>query len=87
MKPSKRSDFPPVRTVHTSVRVSQVDLIEDIEDIGPKTKIGALGQGNGLGDRNVALEEAGPSEGITAHASDLSCAGTLPGTDRLSQNR
>jgi hypothetical protein len=76
----------PDRAVHTGIRVPQVDPIEDIEDVGPKTQIGALGDGNGLGDRNVALKKAGPSERIAANISDLSCTGTLPGTDRCSWN-
>jgi hypothetical protein len=33
------------------------------------------------------LEKDGPSEGIAANISDLSCAWALPGTDRLSNDR
>src|SRR5260370_30293255 len=76
---SQGTDYAPAGfTVHTGVRVPQVDLIEDIEDVGPKTQIGALGHGNGLGDRNVALKKAGPSEGIAANVSNLACTCTLP---------
>ena len=80
-------DYAPAVAVHTGVRVPQVDPIEDIKDVGPKTQIGALGHGNGLGYRNIALEKAGPSKGITANISDLACTGALPGTHRWSLNR
>jgi len=46
------------------LRSVQIDLIEEIENVGTKLQGNTLPQRDALGDGDVALEEAGTAQGI-----------------------
>jgi hypothetical protein len=82
---SKAGENGAAATQSTQVLNSQIDLVERVNSVSSERKQNAPDTDH-LSQADVALEKAGPSEGIAANVSDLSCTWALPGTNRWSRN-
>jgi len=61
------------------VHGQHIEAVEQVEAVGDQVEMEALTDGNGFGDAQIDLEEAGRGEGIAAEIAVAACGRTYAG--------